>query len=202
MIKIKASAVFNLSAIESRMRRAVAQSLGHAGGILTKAMKRTLSVPGNGDPSRPGSPPHKQSGILQRSIRYDKESDTNVVVGSQKRWSRQEGWYGGLHEHGAVTRRKVVTKTSIGDTLILPGGGGRNKRGGRYKITDRKIISEKQRKMVHAVKHQIIRGRSKNQRLQNLVMKDKTVTLPARPFARPTLMENLHRIPYSFRDSL
>lgn len=69
---------------------------------LRDRVKKTLSVPGNGVPSSPGRPPHKQTGNLYDSIEYVKLKKGEYRVGPNVRSGGgrgSDGRFGKLHKY-------------------------------------------------------------------------------------------------------
>lgn len=99
----------------------IAKSLLHAGSIIRKAAQASM-VPGNGKASRPGNPPHMQSGRLKKSILFAVE-DGRVIIGPAK---RTRAFYGDILEKGgrypvAVKRRGRKTGVSRkGQVIFFP----------------------------------------------------------------------------------
>lgn len=97
MLKLKTKLdMKDLKKVLTKEKKGKAKSLKHAGAIIRKAAQQSLT-PGNGKPSRPGNPPHSQSGTLKKSILFDVDADGVLVIGPAK---RSYGFYGNIHEHG------------------------------------------------------------------------------------------------------
>lgn len=97
MIDSKLILSLNINKVASEAKKGEATSLRHAGAIIRKAAQDSL-IPGNGKSSKPGMPPHSQSGKLRKSILFDGD-DKSVVVGPAK---RSDAFYGQMHEYGGT----------------------------------------------------------------------------------------------------
>ena len=100
MIGIKTTTRFNTSTLKRKTDEASFRSLGHAGAAIRLTARR--SIRRRKKPSRPGSPPHTQTGRLKRSIRYEvNKSMPDVVIGPVNEIAGRL-WH--LHEHGGIAK--------------------------------------------------------------------------------------------------
>lgn len=68
------------AAITGKVARTVAVPALHvAGRVIVADVKKTLGVEGYGVPSKPGQPPHKQTGELQASVSYEVDKKAMAV---------------------------------------------------------------------------------------------------------------------------
>lgn len=74
----------NLGASNSPEMRAAAQ-------IYKKSLRKVLGIKGNGKPSKPGEPPRKQTGELQRSVKDGPVGDKRRVAVTDFTASLMEG---------------------------------------------------------------------------------------------------------------
>jgi phage gpG-like protein len=94
----------------------MANSLEHAAAIVRKEAVDSMVQGVKGEPSPEGTPPHKVSGKLSKSIAFQKESDDVILIGPQK---KSATFYGALHEHGGtVTVGKYRRKRKSGDARV------------------------------------------------------------------------------------
>lgn len=63
-----------------RVKRGMIGNLADAGKFLRDQVKKSIAVHGNGIPSRPGKPPHYQTGRLWRSVRWERKNVYGVSV--------------------------------------------------------------------------------------------------------------------------
>lgn len=78
------------------INKAVGPSLDQvAEAVQLEAIRSMKQAPKPGVPSRPGRPPHRQTGNLAASIKRGFINDQTVVVGPTL-----QGWYGRRHEYG------------------------------------------------------------------------------------------------------
>jgi len=213
MLDIKVKTSFRAFRLLRDVKNAIPSCLKKAAYEVWKDMRAGMSIPGNGKPSKPGTPPHKQRGRLVQSVLYGMDGDQEAVIGSVPRKDR---WYGKLHEHGGQfqTKSPILKRYSAGDegwaefarnprkvalvsqaqadraTKINKWLAGKAARARYY--ANRTDVSHKQDKRLYA------EGFAPEYEGE----KTATVRFPARPFARPALDKNLYRLPWAFKDSI
>ena len=187
MIGIKTTVRFNPSNLKRKSDQASFRSLGHAGAAIRLTARR--SIRRRKKPSRPGSPPHTQTGRLKRSIRYEVDKATpDVVIGPVNEIAGRI-WH--LHEHGGVAKKRRRLKRhrfrvgEFGPVRVKQQGSTarfariRLMTAGQAARATRLIDEENQR-----------RGASRPRRY------------PKRPFMNPALDTNRSRLPKFWRDSV
>jgi len=105
MIQVTVRTQFDKTKLKKKVETATFTSLRHAGGAIGKTAR--FSIRRRKKPSRPGSPPHTQTGMLRRVIRYEVTNNkTNVIIGPV---NEVAGRLWNLHEFGGVAtkRRKL-----------------------------------------------------------------------------------------------
>lgn len=105
MIAVKAKTSFDTAALKKKVDAATFRSLGHAGGAIRLTARR--SIRRRKQPSRPGTPPHTQSGNLKRSIRYE-VTQNDVKIGPVNEFG---GKLWNLHEFGGVAKGRRLLKS-------------------------------------------------------------------------------------------
>ncbi len=78
MIKITVRTQFDKQKLKKKAETATFTSLSEAGGAVRKTAKRSIRK--RKKSSKPGSPPHTQTGMLKRVIRYDVTNNRTVVA--------------------------------------------------------------------------------------------------------------------------
>ena len=105
MIKVTVKTQFDKQKLKKKAEAATFTSLRHAGGAIGKTAR--FSIRRRKKSSKPGSPPHTQTGMLKRVIRYEVTNNkTNVIIGPV---NEVAGRLWNLHEFGGVAtkRRKL-----------------------------------------------------------------------------------------------
>jgi len=105
MIKVTVKTQFDKQKLKKKAETATFTSLRHAGGAIGKTAR--FSIRRRKKSSKPGSPPHTQTGMLKRVIRYEVTNNkTNVIIGPV---NEVAGRLWNLHEFGGVAtkRRKL-----------------------------------------------------------------------------------------------
>lgn len=96
MIGTKARTQFRPARLNQAVRTGNITSLGHAGGAIRKAARRSLRKRKGVSPV--GSPPHSHTGRLKKAILYDVDKvRQSAIIGPA---SHLAGESGGMHEHG------------------------------------------------------------------------------------------------------
>ena len=116
MFELRMSTHLNLDAVKKRLEKVSMKPLAKCAAIVEAAAKRKLSKGGKkklptkfGDkhaqfatePSKPGEPPHLQTGNLRSSIQSAPTSEGTYVVGPTA-----SAWYGQVHEFGGRNHPK------------------------------------------------------------------------------------------------
>jgi HK97 gp10 family phage protein len=116
MFELRMSTHLNLDAVKTRVKKSLMPRLKKCGAIVEAAMKKKLSKGGKKraptqlgdkkatfitDPSKPGDPPHLQTGNLRSSIQYAETPEGTVVVGPSS-----SAGYGQVHEFGGKNHPK------------------------------------------------------------------------------------------------
>jgi len=78
MVGIRVRTRSDIPKVLRKIRRANIKNLGHAGGAIRLAAKR--SIKRSPEPSAPGTPPHTRRGQLKRAILYAVEKQKQRVV--------------------------------------------------------------------------------------------------------------------------
>jgi phage gpG-like protein len=98
MIQLTIRTQFDKTKLKKKVETATFTSLRHAGGVIGKTAR--FSIRRRKKPSRPGSPPHTQTGMLKRVIRYEViNNKTEVIIGPV---NEVAGRLWNLHEFGGV----------------------------------------------------------------------------------------------------
>ncbi len=116
MIKITVRTQFDKQKLKKKAETATFTSLREAGGAIRKTAKRSIRK--RKKPSSPGSPPHTQTGMLRRVIRYDISNNRTVVAIGPVNEIAGQIW--NLHEFGGVAtkRRKLKPhRFKVGSTV-------------------------------------------------------------------------------------
>lgn len=209
MVNLEVKAFFEMTSLIKKMRESMPKSLDKVGVIIRRDMRDALNVTGGKNkPSPAGSAPHRKKGLLRNSIMFGMDGDSEVVIGSMP---RSYGWYGKIHEHGAklATKMQILRKYAAGDWGPLSFS--RNPPRGE-------LVSQAQADRATKINRWLAK-RAANARWVNKQgwTSDKVsapdagfepeyeapqnafLNFPARPFALPTLMRNLDKIPLEFR---
>lgn len=73
----------NFGALSDKLQRQMILRLDEAGRVVRDEVRHSISIPGYGEPSPPGQPPHLQSGDLWRSYGHEVYPATMTVrIGS------------------------------------------------------------------------------------------------------------------------
>jgi phage gpG-like protein len=105
MINFKTRIQMNAAEVRKKVDQANFRSLGHAGGAIRLTARR--SIRRRKLPSRPGTPPHTQTGGLKRSIRYE-VGKHEVLIGPI---NEVGGRLWNLHEFGGVAKGRNLLKS-------------------------------------------------------------------------------------------
>ena len=184
MIGIKTKTKFHTSTLKRKVEQASFRSLGHAGGAIRLTARR--SIRRRKKPSRPGSPPHTQTGRLKQSIRYEaNKSLPDVVIGPVNEIAGRL-WH--LHEHGGIARKRKRLKRH----RFRAGEFGpvRVKQPGKFARARLQTAAQANRATRLIEQENQRRGAIRPPRY------------PKRPFMRPALDANRSRLPKFWRDSV
>jgi len=105
MINVRTRVQVNAASVRKKVDQTSIRSLGHAGGAIRKTARR--SIRRRKLPSRPGRPPHTQTGGLKRSIRYE-VGKHDVLIGPI---NEVGGRLWNLHEFGGVAKGRRLLKS-------------------------------------------------------------------------------------------
>jgi phage gpG-like protein len=102
MIGISCKTTNRFNSLKTKARQAGYKNLGHAAAVLRKIAIRSIHK--RKKPSRPGSPPHTQTGRLKKAILYYNDRNRQeAIIGPSKNII---GIAGAEHEHGGRFRRE------------------------------------------------------------------------------------------------
>ena len=187
MIHLRTRVRFNANRVKRKVDQASFKSLGHAGGAIRKTAYRSIRK--RKKPSRPGTPPHTQTGRLKRSIRYEVDRRSpGVVIGPINEIA---GRIWNLHEFGGVARKRRKLKRhrfKVGEHGPI-----RVKSlGNAAKFARIKLLTAAQASRATRLieEENARRGQSKPRRY------------PKRPFMKPALDANRSRLPKFWHNSV
>lgn len=187
MIRLQARSQFHSRRLKRKVDQGTFRSLGHAGGTIRK--HAAFSIRKRQKPSRPGAPPHTQTGRLKRSIRYEVDRRTpGVVIGPINEIA---GRIWNLHEFGGVARKRRKLKRHR--FKIDEHGPIRVKSlGNAAKFARIKLLTAAQASRATRLieEENARRGQSKPRRY------------PKRPFMKPALDANRSRLPKFWHNSV
>ena len=187
MIDVTVRTQFDKTKLKKKVETATFKSLRHAGGAIGKTAR--FSIRRRKKPSKPGSPPHTQTGMLKRVIRYEVASNkTEVAIGPVNEIA---GRIWNLHEFGGTATKRRKLKPH------------------RFKVGEHGPIR---------VKHQGIKTSFARIRLQTSAQASRATRLveeenerrgdnkprhyPNRPFMKPALETNRSRLPSFWANSV
>ena len=187
MIKVTVKTKFDKQKLKKKAETATFTSLRHAGGAIGKTAR--FSIRRRKKPSKPGSPPHTQTGMLKRVIRYDVANNkTEVVIGPVNEIA---GRLWNLHEFGGVATKRRKLKPH------------------RFKVGEYGPI----RPIQHGTKTKFARIQlqtaTQANRATRLIEEEnarrsdnKPRHYPKRPFMKPALEANRSRLPMFWANSV
>lgn len=194
MIGLKSRVKLDDRRLAKKVDQASFRSIGHAAGAIRLTASRSIRRRKGDKPSRPGTPPHTQTGNLKRAIRYEVEKMAGVAVGADIGPVNLKGgrlW--NLHEHGGVSRHRRLLKEHV----FAPGEYGpiRIKKTGyntsfhRTKLRTRAQANRATRLM-----------NEENSRRRSIAAAGRRY--PKRPFMGPALEKNRSRLPRFWANSV
>ncbi len=187
MIKITVRTQFDKQKLKKKAETATFTSLREAGGAIRKTAKRSIRK--RKKPSSPGSPPHTQTGMLRRVIRYDITNNRTVVAIGPVNEIAGRIW--NLHEFGGVATKRRKLKAH------------------RFKVGEHGPI----RAVQHGSKTKFarieLRTAAQANRATRLVEEENQLRgdnkprhYPKRPFMKPALEANRSRLPTFWANSV
>ena len=109
MLGVSATTTFDAGRVEKAVKAASFGNLGHAGGAIRLAARRSIKKRKKASP--PGEPPHTRRGQLRGAIVYAVEKDEQcVVIGPQY---QSVGDVGMAHEFGGRFRGQTYPKRAF-----------------------------------------------------------------------------------------
>lgn len=187
MIEVNVRTQFHKGKLKKKLETATFTSMRHAGGAIGKTAR--FSIRRRKKPSRPGSPPHTQTGMLKRVIRYEvNSSKTGVAIGPVNEIA---GRIWNLHEFGGTATKRRKLKPH------------------RFKVGEYGPIRVKQ----HGLKATFARIRLQTSAQANRATRlieeenkrrgdNKPRVYPKRPFMKPALDANRARLPAFWANSV
>jgi hypothetical protein len=187
MITITVRTQFDKNKLKKKAETANFTSLRHAGGAIGKTAK--FSIRRRKKPSKPGSPPHTQTGMLRRVIRYDvSRNKTEVAIGPVNQIA---GRIWNLHEFGGVATKRRKLKPH------------------RFKVGEHGPIRVKQQGLKTRFARIQLQTAAQANRATRLVAEEnerrgdsKPRHYPKRPFMKPALDTNRSRLPMFWANSV
>lgn len=175
---------FESGQIKKKVNQANFRSLGHAAATIRKTAKRSIRK--RKKPSSPGSPPHTQTGMLRRVLRYEVDREREQAVIGPVNEIAGRLW--NLHEFGGVaTKRRKLKRHRF---RVGQHGPIRVVRPGKFARTLLLTAAQAHRATRLIEEENQRRGASKPRRYPN------------RPFMKPALSANQARLPKFWRDSV
>ncbi|QDT10732.1 hypothetical protein [Planctomycetes bacterium K23_9] len=184
MIRIRTRVRFDSGQVKKKVNTANFRSLGQAAGAIRLTAKRSIRK--RKKSSSPGSPPHTQTGMLRRVLRYEVDrvreqafiGPVNEIAG--RLWN--------LHEFGGiVTKRRKLKRHRF---RVGQHGPIRAKQPGKFARVLLLTAAQAHRATRLIEEENERRGATKPRRY------------PKRPFMKPALAANQARLPKFWRDSV
>jgi len=187
MIRLTVRTQFDKRKLKKKVETATFTSLRHAGGAIGKTAR--FSIRRRKTSSKPGSPPHTQTGMLKRVIRYEVTNNkTEVIIGPVNEIA---GRLWNLHEFGGVATKRRKLKPH------------------RFKVGEHGPI----RAIQHGSKTKFarieLRTAAQANRATRLIVEEnerrsdnKPRHYPKRPFMKPALEANRSRLPTFWANSV
>lgn len=184
MMHIRARVQFTPNQLKRKVKDATFRSLGQAAGTIRITAKRSIRK--RKKPSSPGSPPHTQTGMLRRVLRYEVNRDREEAVIGPVNEIAGRLW--NLHEFGGVaTKRRKLKRHRF---RVGEFGPIRVQQPGKFARTKLLTIAQANRATRLVEEENERRGVNKPRRY------------PKRPFMKPALTANQSRLPKFWRDSV
>ena len=162
--------------IFDHLRRTLQPVVARAGVLVQTELKRMVNR--SGSPSSPGTPPGKDTGTLGRSIQVDASKITSLRVRIGTNLP-----YGRIQEFGGVIRPKKVQRLPVPlnrEAKLL-------QRRGSLRSANLTLIPRRG-------KDSLLVRKTKGGGIKPLFILKKSVTLPARPWVRPTRVRVAPRV--------
>lgn len=187
MIRLTVRTQFDKQKLKKKAETATFTSLGHAGGAIRKTA--SWSIRKRKNPSKPGSAPHTQTGMLRRVIRYEATNNrTEVVIGPVNEIA---GRLWNLHEFGGVATKRRKLKPH------------------NFRVGEHGPIRVKQQGIKKKFARIELRTVAQANRATRLVAEEnerrgdnKPRHYPKRPFMKPALDANRSRLPTFWANSI
>ncbi len=188
MMRLTVRTSFDKTKLKQKIAAGTFRSLGHAGGAIRKTAQ--FSIRRRKTASQPGTPPHTQTGMLKRVIRYELANNkTEVVIGPVNEIA---GRLWNLHEFGGVAKKRRKLKPhqfKVGEYGPI-----------RVKQPGAKTSFARIRLLTAAQANRATRlVAEENQRRS---ASDKPRRYPKRPFMKPALDANRSRLPLFWANSV
>ncbi len=187
MIDVNARTEFNKAKLKKKMEIATFNSLRHAGGTIGKTAR--FSIRRRKKPSRPGSPPHTQTGMLKRVIRHEVSKRQNASHYWPRQRNRWTDW--NLHEFGGTSTKRRKLKPH------------------RFKVGEYGPIRVKQKGFNTKFARIQLKTTAQANRATRLIIEEnerrgdnKPRHYPKRPFMKPALETNRSRLPAFWANSV
>jgi hypothetical protein len=202
MIDAKAKIVDNTPALKKSADDGTFESIGKAAGAIRKTASR--SIRRSKKPSRPGSPPNTQTGLLRRAIRFDIGAEKNdVAIGPVNQYARTI-W--DLLEFGGKGKPRKLLKPrefKVGDygpiKLVKAKAQARDRRGRFVRATKRRYDYTLLKNPAMVAKaNRLYAAENEARAAQNARPKN----YEARPFMGPALEKMTPRLPAFWRNSV
>lgn len=187
MIEVKVRTQFEKSKLKKKLETATFTSMRHAGGAIGKTAR--FSIRRRKNSSRRGSPPHTQTGMLKRVIRYEvNSSKTSVAIGPVNEIA---GRIWNLHEFGGTATKRRQLKPH------------------RFKVGEYGPIRVKQQGLKTSFARIRLETSAQASRATRLIEEEnerrsdnKPRHYPKRPFMKPALDANRDRLPQFWSNSV
>ena len=187
MIKLTVRTQFDKQKLKKKAETATFTSLRHAGGAIGKTAR--FSIRRRKTSSKPGSPPHTQTGMLKRVIRYDVTNNkTEVAIGPVNEIA---GRLWNLHEFGGVATKRRKLKPH------------------RFRVGEHGPIRIKHQGTKTKFARVELQAAAQANRATRLVAEEnerrsdnKPRHYPKRPFMKPALEANRSRLPTFWANSI
>ena len=187
MIRLTVLTQFDKRKLKKKVETATFTSISEAGGAIRKTASRSIRKRKN--PSKPGSPPNTQTGMLRRVIRYEVTNNkTEVIIGPVNEIA---GRLWNLHEFGGVATKRRKLKPH------------------RFRVGEHGPIRIKQHGNKTKFARIELRTAAQANRATRLVAEEnerrsdnKPRHYPKRPFMKPALDANRSRLPMFWANSV
>jgi len=173
MIKITVRTQFDKQKLKKKAETATFTSLSEAGGAVRKTAKRSIRK--RKKASKPGSPPHTQTGMLKRVIRFSSKDSCSACSAKTKASKRYSSLIKPhrfkVGEHGPIRAKQHGSKTKFARIELRTAA--------QANRATRLIAEENERRSDNKPRH-----------------------YPKRPFMKPALEANRSRLPTFWANSV